>query len=127
MVGYLEHNKEDKSIDLLKNALLTFAITSVNRDDMADLDFNYANYNGSKYPPLSGSSVENACFSYIFNVNKLKKSGLYSSNYASKMTAIQKYLDMNLSTDEQVVTFFRKLCEKYKEDRDVDMDTKKEE
>jgi hypothetical protein len=120
IVTYLENKEKDKPIDLLKNALLTFAITSVNRDDMADFDFNYANYNGKKYPPLSGSSMENACFSYIFNVKDLKKSSLYSENYARKMVAIQKYLDMNLGTDAQVVEFFHKVCEKYKEnDTDV--------
>jgi hypothetical protein len=117
---YIKDENGDKPIERLKNALLTFAIISVNKDDMAGLDFDYNSYNGSKYPALSGSSIENACFSYIFNVKKLKTSGWYSPNYASKMNAIQKYLDKNLSTDDQVFSFFRKVCEKNKEDANKD-------
>jgi hypothetical protein len=111
-------------IEKLKNALLTLALVTVNNDDMADLDLDYYAYNGKKYPPLSGSNLECACFSYIFNENYLKKSIMYSSNYASKKIAINKYLKMNLDTKEQVMNFFRKMCEKYKGDEENKGDKK---
>lgn len=116
---HLKYKKEDEEhtpIELLKNALLTLAITTVKKDDVGPLGTdNYDEYTGDTYPPLSGCSVQNACFSYIFNQKRFKRSPLYSPHYSSKMDAIQKYLHKNVHTDSQVWDIFDKFFDKYVE------------
>ena len=105
---------EDVPMESLKNALLTLALTTVKKDDVATpFNFNYSEYTGDKYPALSGCSVQNACFSYIFNQEELKKSVFYSSQYSSKMDAIRKYLHKNLHTQDQVTDLFNQFYKKW--------------
>jgi hypothetical protein len=114
VVYYYHHNdsKDFTPIVKLKNALLTLAIINVSPEDM-EHNFNYSTYDGSKYPALSGSSIGNACFTYIFNMLYFKKSTFYTEQYASKLTAIEKYLENKLNTEEQILSFFEKVRGKY--------------
>jgi len=121
VVYYYHHNdsKDFTPIVKLKNALLTLAIVNVNHEDIdQDFNFNYSTYDGSKYPALSGSSIGHACFTYIFNMLYFKKSILYSEQYANKLVAIEKYLENKLNTEEQVFSFFEKVCLEYGNKKD---------
>jgi hypothetical protein len=124
IAGLVQYSREQDSakdftpIEKLKNALLTMALVTINKDDMATLDMNYDGYNGSKFPALSGCSLENACFTYIFNEKHFRKSRMYSNQFASKMDAINKYLQINLSTEKQVMEFFSKFCATFKKDNE---------
>ena len=110
-----EIKNNNSSLEKLKNALLSFAIVSINKDDMEGLGTDYSKYKGDKYPPLSGSSVAHACFTYIFNREKFKNSIMYTVMMESKLDAIEKYLKKQFKTDDQTMEFFEKFCEKYKE------------
>jgi hypothetical protein len=114
-VKYKKEDEENTPIESLKNALLTLALTTVKKNDVSPLNFNYSEFTGDKYPALSGCSVDNACFSYIFNQSHYKKSPFYSPYYSSKMDAIRKYLQKNLSTEDQVLDLFNQFFEKYVE------------
>lgn len=124
----IQKANDDVPIESLKNALLTLALTTVKKDDVSPFNFNYSEYTGDKYPALSGCSVSNACFSYIFNQVHYKKSVFYSPQYSSKMDAIRKYLHKNLHTQEQVLDLFDTFFEKYVEKQNTpgDKDTKKD-
>jgi hypothetical protein len=102
---------EQSKLEVLKNALLTAAIISIKEQDM-DHNFDYTSYDGTKYPPLSGSSIHCACFSYILNRFQFRKSLFYTKIMESKLDAIEKYLAKNLSTKEQVDAFFNEFCNK---------------
>jgi hypothetical protein len=102
-------------LEKLKNALLTFALVDIKKEDMAGLDMNYAKYDGSKFPALSGSSLVNACYTYIFNRASFLKSPLFTEMYESKLDAIEKYLNLHLKSEDQTMDFFKKFCEKHVE------------
>ena len=94
-------------LDLLKNALLTFAIINVNKDDM-DHSFDYALYDGSKYPPLSGSNITNACLSYIMDRTEFRKHPFYTVRMEEKLNAIDLYLNKSFDSTDKVVEFLTK-------------------
>ncbi len=111
----VQKENDDVPIESLKNALLTLALTTVKKDDVSPLNFNYSEFTGDKYPALSGCSVQNACFSYIFNQAHFKKNAFYSPQYSTKMDAIRKYLHKNLHTQDQVSDLFNQFFKKYVE------------
>ena len=100
-------------LERLKNALLTFALVDIKKEDMAKLDYQYEKYNGDKFPALSGSSVAHACYTYIFHRSTFRKSVMYSKAYESKLDAIEKYLNLHLKTEDQTQDLFEKFCEKH--------------
>lgn len=111
----LAEGKEYTPLDRLKNALLTFALMTTNKEDMAILDLNYDKYNGDKFPALSGSSFPHACYTYIFNRRDFRGSLMYSKQYEYKLDAIEKYLNKHLSSEDRVLDFFIKFCNKTNE------------
>jgi hypothetical protein len=112
----IEENRNDSTpLERLKNALLTFALVDIKKEDMSKLDYQYEKYNGDKFPALSGSSVAHACYTYIFNRSTFKKSIMYSKAYESKLDAIEKYLNLHLKTEDQTMDLFEKFCEKHTE------------
>ena len=106
----LTEGKEYTPLDRLKNALLTFALMTTNKEDMAILDLNYDKYNGDKFPALSGSSLPHACYTYIFNRRDFRGSLMYSKQYEYRLDAIEKYLNKQFSTEDRVLDFFIKFC-----------------
>ena len=100
-------------LDKLKNALLTLVLISSRKQDMEGLNFDYDGYTGDTFPPLSGSSVPHACFSYIFNQAEFKHSPMYSAVYSKKMDAINKYLQKNVATQDQALTLFTDFHQQY--------------
>jgi hypothetical protein len=110
----LEPNPSDFTpLEKLKNALLTLALVEVKKEDMAGLDMNYAKYDGSKFPALSGSSLVHACYTYIFNRALFQKSPMFTEMYESKLDAIEKYLKLHLKSEDQTMDLFEKFCEKH--------------
>jgi hypothetical protein len=95
--------RTDDNVDLLKNALLSFALKHVCYKDVSHLDMNYAKYDGKKLPMFSGFSMSNACFSYIVDS---KATAFQIAQMDQKSDAINKYLVRNLSTTDQVEKLF---------------------
>jgi hypothetical protein len=118
-------------IEKLKNALLTFALVDIKMNDMAGLNLNYPDYKGDKYPALSGSSITDACYTYIFNRNAFRNNLMYTKTYENKLDAIEKYLKKNLNTEKQTYELLTSFCEKHKKcidnDEDKDKDKDKDE
>jgi len=110
----IEENRNDSTpLERLKNALLTFALVDIKKEDMSKLCYDYENFNGDKFPALSGSSVAHACYTYILNRSMFRKSIMYSKAFENKLDAIEKYLNLHLKTEEQTLEFFEKFCEKH--------------
>ena len=102
-------NKQEpnlKPIDRLKNALLSYALMKAKSTDVDNIHMNYSVFDGTTLPSFSGSSVENACFTYILDKTSFKNDPFFSHNMLFKILAVEKYLDKNLSTDDQVLDFF---------------------
>jgi hypothetical protein len=87
--------KKDK-LDPIKNALLTFALNLVYPDSRGD-DYNYDKYDGTLLPPLSGFDGVNSLMSYIVDSS--------NPHIHSKYNAIQRFLDINLSSEEDQEDF----------------------
>ena len=105
--------KKTNNIDNLKNALLTLSLFKLRRDDVSD-SFDYQNYDGTKLPPLSGADLSMACFSYILDIQEFRNSNMYSGLMETKLRAINKYLDKNFATEQQIVEFFEQVVERVK-------------
>lgn len=99
--------KTEIPIDMLKNALLSYALMKLKNDDIDDISLEYKNFDGTKLPMFSGYNVENACFSYIIDKEKFRKDFFYTPAMEEKLNAIDKYLDKNLGTNEQVMKLFQ--------------------
>jgi hypothetical protein len=104
---------ENKSIEKLKNALLTLLLVSVNKKDF-DKNFDYSKYDGTKLPPMSGSSLENALLTYIIDQNELKGSKFYTKTMDIKSEAINKYINKNLNTDKKILKLLSVFLKKNK-------------
>lgn len=111
LIGYIllfrRKEQKKKKLEQLKNALLTFAMTKV-FDDSFEKGPITINYDGSVLPPLSGYNMSNACFSYIIDSDEFKKHPWHTEAIARKHKAIERFLDINLNTSEQVQEFFNK-------------------
>ena len=82
--------------DRLADAALTYMLLEVYKDKLKDFpDLNYAAYDGSELPSLSGYNELNAVTTYI------KHGG-------EKSEAIERFLDKHLRTPEQMEEFFRR-------------------
>lgn len=103
-----KNQKNIKPIDKLKNALLSHALMMTG--DVDDYNFNYRSFDGTKLPSFSGDSTANACWTYILNKTELRKSMFYTSQIESKIDAIEKYININLDTNDKVYTFLENYC-----------------
>lgn len=110
---YKNCENDSTPLEKLKNALLTFALVDIKKEDMSKMCYDYEKFNGDKFPALSGSSVAHACYTYIFNRSTFRKSIMYSKAYENKLDAIEKYLNLHLNTNEQTMDLFEKFCEKH--------------
>ena len=99
-----EQNK-NKNVETLKNALLSYALLRVKKNDIDQFNFAYHTFDGSKLPPLSGCNVVHACTSYIIDKREFRKSPWYTPHMDSKLVAIDKYLDTQFDTDDKVIEF----------------------
>ena len=68
----------------------------------------YGKYDGKKLPNLAGASLTNACFTYILDIAEFRRDPLYSDVMEAKISAVHKYIDANLNTEDKVIDFFEK-------------------
>ena len=105
----IERNRRlnTRPIESLKNALLTLALMRVRYNDRDDLNMNYATFDGTKLPMVSGCDLTHACFSYICDRDEFRRSPFYTKQMERKHDAIDMYLKRNLGMHEQVEDFFK--------------------
>lgn len=95
-----------KQIERLKNALLSFALMRMCKDDIHEWNLNYEGFDGTKLPGFCGVSLDNACFTYMRSREELKMDTFFTRYLIKKLGAIEKYVDKNLNTEDQVQAFF---------------------
>lgn len=108
-IQYLRVNKKKRKenlIDILKNALLSYALGRLREKDFDGLNFSYETFDGRKLPGMSGFDETNACMSYIIDISDFHKGPWYSRPMEQKIVAINKYLDKNFDTDQKIEDFF---------------------
>jgi hypothetical protein len=107
-VCFIVFNKPKKKmshVETLKNALLTFALNTVSREDFDDMNMNYGSFDGSKLPMLSGATFNNALTSYIIDIEEYRQGPFYTKIMEDKLMAINKYLENHFNNPEKVTTF----------------------
>jgi hypothetical protein len=108
----LKSKPKNKSLEILKNGLLSYALLKTsNKDDLKSFNMNYKSFDGTKLPMFSGCSMINACLSYIQDKEDFRKSLFYTQKMDDKTIAIEKYLDRNFDTDQKVIDFFEKFID----------------
>jgi len=104
--------KDNKSVEKLKNALLSLLLLTTLNSDI-DKQFDYSKYNGTKLPPASGVSIQNACLSYIIDKDEFKTNPYYSKQMDEKLNAINKYIKKKLNSDKKIIKLFDIFVKKY--------------
>lgn len=104
-VYYWNYTKKLQNVEILKNALLSFALSRVNQKDFDHWNMNYATFDGTKLPMMSGYDLPNALCSYIVDKADLRKGPFYTKSMEDKNTAIDKYLAKNFDSHEKVQEF----------------------
>ena len=95
----------NQKVELLKNALMTFALNILRSKDFDSISMKYSEFDGTKLPKMSGCDLNNALFSYIMSKEKLRNGPFYSKIMEDKITAIEKYLEYHFDTYEKVENF----------------------
>lgn len=111
-VFYGKAAQKTDRVEMLKNALLTFALARVNQEDFDNENMNYAEFDGSKLPMLSGADATNALMSYIIDKGKLRKDPFYTKIMEDKVAAIEKYLAVHFDSDDKVEAFIADLIQR---------------
>lgn len=104
-VYYWKYTKQKlQNVEILKNALLSFALSRVNQKDFDNWNMDYATFDGTKLPMMSGYDLP--C-SYIVDKGDLRKDPFYTRSMEDKNTAIDKYLAKNFDSHEKVKQFIK--------------------
>ena len=90
-----KHRKDEYA--LLKNGLLTMALSIVYSNEIDHGNYNYDEYDGSMLPPLTGSDLANAYMSYLVDSE--------NPHIHSKYNAIQRFLHSNVLTQRDQEQF----------------------
>lgn len=109
---YMIKSTEETPLEKLKNALLSLALMTVKPNKISK-NLNYSKYNGNELPFLSGSSIENACFTYIRRKEAFRNNRFYTKHMENKIEAIEKFMQKHLDTDDKVIKFFKNYHEKF--------------
>lgn len=104
--------EKNTKVESLKNALLSYALSQVKKDDFDHLNFAYRMFDGTKLPSMSGCNQINACTSYIVDKQDFRKSPFYTQHMESKLDAIEKYLNKQFDTDAKVMDFMEAFMKK---------------
>jgi hypothetical protein len=101
-ITYVKHlidNKKRRTdeYELLKNGLLTMALSMVYSNEIDQGNYNYDEYDGSMLPPLSGSDLVNAYMSYIVDSK--------NPHIHAKYNSIQRFLHSNILTERDQEKF----------------------
>jgi hypothetical protein len=113
-IHHQRQNTVDKNtrVETLKNALLSYALSEVKKDDFDDWNSAYQTFDGTKLPSMSGCSPVNAYTSYIIDKGEFRKYPFYTHHMESKLDAIEKYLNMQFDTDAKVIDFMEAFIKK---------------
>lgn len=103
---------KNTKVETLKNALLSYALSELKKDDFDHWNSAYQTFDGTKLPSMSGYNQVNACASYIIDKGELRKSPFYTQHMESKLDAIDKYLNMQFDTDAKVIDFMEAFIKK---------------
>lgn len=103
---------KNTNLETLKNALLSYALSQVKKDDFDHLNFAYPMFDGTKLPSMSGCNTINACTSYIIDKQDFRKSPFYTQHMENKLDAIEKYLNKQFDTDAKVMDFLEAFIKK---------------
>lgn len=98
-------SKEVPPVDVLKNTLLSLALSRLRRKHFTDFDMNYAAYDGSKLPMMSGGTLNHALMTYIQSQDTLKKGPFATQVMVDKGLAIEKYLAREFDSIDKVDAF----------------------
>lgn len=104
--------EKNTKVESLKNALLSYALSEVKKDDFDHLNYAYHMFDGTKLPSMSGCNQVNACTSYIIDKQEFRKSAFYTQHMESKLDAIEKYLNKHFDTDDKVIDFMEAFIKK---------------
>lgn len=102
---YTNTSTNNKNIEILKNALLSFALSRVNQNDFDNRNMDYATFDGTKLPMMSGYDLTNSLCSYIVDKREFRKDLFYTRSMEDKITAIEKYLAKNFDSHEKIEAF----------------------
>jgi hypothetical protein len=105
-----QKENKHKYRESLKNALLSYALKTVFADRFEDGPIS-TDTTGTMLPPMSGSDMSMACFSYIVDQEEFKKNPFWTPIMAQKYKKVDDFLDKNLQTREQVKDFFARFIE----------------
>lgn len=86
--------------------MLTHALTRVYKEKVDVFNFNYASFDGTTLPNMSGCDYTNACFSYIIDREDFRKSMFHSKPMEDKLASIDKFISKNLGSMKAVEEFF---------------------
>jgi hypothetical protein len=103
---------KNTKVESLKNALLSYALSEVKKDDFDHWNSAYQTFDGTKLPSMSGCNQVNACTSYIIDKGEFRKDPFYTHHMESKLDAIEKYLNMHFDTDDKVIDFMEAFIKK---------------
>lgn len=109
MGAWVSKPNDRQPVELLKNALLAFALSTVYQSKglvEESSKMNYCGYDGTKLPRMNGCDLSNACFSFIESPQQAAKGPWGSQRMVDRANAIQKFISVNLSTEKQVIEFF---------------------
>ncbi len=87
----IKKTEEKGSLEMLKNALLSMAMTIVYSDNIDRNNYNYDGYDGSCLPPLSGADIVNGYMSYMIDSD--------NPHIHAKFNAIQRFIHSNLISE----------------------------
>ncbi len=90
-----KHRRDE--YELLKNGLLTMALSIVYSNEIDRGNYNYDEYDGSMLPPLTGSDLVNAYMSYLVDSE--------NPHIHAKHNAIQRFLHSNILTERNQEEF----------------------
>jgi hypothetical protein len=101
-ITYAKYILQDKKrhkdqYELLKNALLSLALSTVYSDAIDNGNYKYDEYDGSILPPFSGSDLVNSYMSYLVDSE--------NPHIHAKYNAIQRFLHDNIITERDQEEF----------------------
>jgi hypothetical protein len=101
-----------RPLERLKNALLTLALVTAQKDAIQDLPIvNYDALDGTKLPALAGSSMAHACYSYILSPRDESQHRFRNPIMVAKGRAIERCLDKNLDSDAKAYALFERFVQ----------------
>ena len=106
--SYVKSCKQLPPEEMLKNALLSYALIVLRQDDIDVFNFNYNSFDGTKLPSFAGCDTNNAIMSYM------------NTSMIDKNQAIERYIKNRFATNKDVESFMIEFLTYHPLDRDSD-------